>query len=69
MMTVNGSHIMSDAISVCGGVNVFADAVPLIPRINIESVVQRNPDIIIATGMADERPEWLNYWSIDWSSG
>ena len=64
MMTVNGSHIMSDAISVCGGVNVFADAVPLIPRINIESVVQRNPDIIIATGMADERPEWLNYWLV-----
>ena len=63
-MTVNGSHIMSDVISLCGGVNIFADALPLIPRINMESVVRRNPDVIVATGMADERPEWLDKWAI-----
>ena len=63
-MTVNGSHIMSDVISLCGGVNIFADALPLIPRINIESVVRRNPDVIVATGMANERPEWLDQWAI-----
>ncbi len=64
MMTVNGTHIISDSIELCGGVNVFADAIPLVPRINVESVVRADPDVIIATGMADERPEWLDNWLI-----
>ena len=64
MMTVNGTHIISDSIELCGGVNIFADALPLVPRINVESVVRANPDVIIATGMADERPEWLDNWLI-----
>jgi iron complex transport system substrate-binding protein len=64
MMTVNGTHIISDSIELCGGVNIFADALPLVPRINVESVVRGNPDVIIATGMANERPEWLDNWLI-----
>jgi iron complex transport system substrate-binding protein len=27
-------------------------------------VVRGNPNVIIATGMADERPEWLDNWLI-----
>ncbi|MDC3264422.1 cobalamin-binding protein [Porticoccaceae bacterium] len=64
MMTVNGTHIISDSIELCGGNNIFADALPLVPRINVESVVRGNPNVIIATGMADERPEWLDNWLI-----
>lgn len=64
IMTINGDHIMSDAITQCGGTNLFADALPLVPSVNIESVVRRNPDVIVATGMTDERPEWLNKWLI-----
>ena len=64
MMTVNGTHIISDSIELCGGNNIFADALPLVPRINVESVVRCNPNVIIATGMADERPEWLDNWLI-----
>jgi len=64
MMTINGTHIISDSIELCGGVNIFADAIPLVPRINVESVVRGDPDVIIATGMADERPEWLDSWLI-----
>jgi iron complex transport system substrate-binding protein len=64
MMTVNGTHIISDSIELCSGVNIFADAIPLVPRINVESVVRGDPDVIIATGMADERPEWLDNWLI-----
>ncbi len=64
MMTVNGTHIISDSIELCGGINIFADALPLVPRISVESVVRGNPDVIIATGMANERPEWLDNWLI-----
>ena len=64
MMTVNGTHIISDSIELCGGVNIFSDALPLVPRISVESVVRGNPDVIIATGMANERPEWLDDWLV-----
>jgi iron complex transport system substrate-binding protein len=66
MMTVNGTHIISDSIELCGGINIFAEALPLVSRISVESVVRGNPDVIIATGMANERPEWLDDWLI-WS--
>ena len=64
MMTVNGTHIISDSIELCGGVNIFSDALPLVPRISVESVVRSNPDVIIATGMANESPEWLDDWLV-----
>ncbi len=61
-MTVNGNHLISDVIRLCGGVNIFADAVPLVPRVSIESVVRLNPQAIIAPGMSEQRPEWLDDW-------
>jgi len=65
-MTVNGEHLISDVIRLCGGQNIFADAIPLIPKISIESVLRRSPEAIVATGMAGERPEWLDDWR-QWS--
>lgn len=66
-MTVNGTHLISDVIRLCGGTNIFADAITLVPKISIESVLTRAPEVIVATGMADERPEWLDDWYA-WSS-
>ncbi|PCJ90185.1 MAG: cobalamin-binding protein [Porticoccaceae bacterium] len=67
MMTMNGEHLISDVIRLCGGHNVFADALPLVPRISVESVVRANPQVIIASGMDQARPEWLDDWR-DWTS-
>ncbi len=67
MMTMNGEHLISDVIRLCGGRNVFADALPLVPRISVESVVRANPQVIIASGMGQARPEWLDDWR-DWSA-
>jgi iron complex transport system substrate-binding protein len=65
MMTMNGEHLISDVIRLCGGHNVFADALPLVPRISVESVVRANPQVIVASGMGLARPEWLDDWR-DW---
>ncbi|WP_081847892.1 cobalamin-binding protein [Microbulbifer sp. HZ11] len=62
LQTLNGDHLISDVIEACGGHNAFADAVVLAPKISIESVLKRDPDVIIASGMGDARPEWLNDW-------
>ncbi len=48
LMTVNGSHIISDMINLCGGVNIFASAAILAPVISAESLLQADPQAIIS---------------------
>lgn len=67
LQTLNGDHIISDVIRMCGGRNVFADAVTLAPKISIESVIARDPETIIASGMGEQRPDWLDEWK-KWGS-
>jgi iron complex transport system substrate-binding protein len=62
LQTVNGEHLISEIISLCGGHNVFGDASSLAPRVSIESVLLRDPDAIVASGMGEARPEWLDQW-------
>ena len=46
LMTINGAHLISDVISLCGGENVFAALVPLVPTISTEAVLKANPEVI-----------------------
>jgi iron complex transport system substrate-binding protein len=62
LQTVNGEHLISEIITLCGGRNVFQDAVSLAPRISLESVLVSNPEAIVASGMGEARPEWLDQW-------
>jgi iron complex transport system substrate-binding protein len=49
-MTLNGDHMVTDMIELCGGINIFSDAGALVPYVNIESVMAANPQIIISGG-------------------
>ncbi len=66
-MTLNDKHIVSDIIRLCGGRNLFADAIPLVPKISMEAVIRRNPDVIIlsdkgrATAQKTAFAEWLTW--------
>ncbi|HBX74310.1 MAG TPA: cobalamin-binding protein, partial [Halieaceae bacterium] len=62
LQTVNGEHLISQIITLCGGRNIFADAATLAPQINLESVLARNPRVIVAGGMETAHPEWLEHW-------
>jgi iron complex transport system substrate-binding protein len=62
LQTLNGEHLISHAIALCGGGNIFADAVSLAPKISLESVLYRDPDVIVASGMSAARPQWLDMW-------
>lgn len=61
LMTINHEHLINDVIEFCGGVNVFADIDHIAPTIDIESVLKKNPQVIIA-GMAKGRESWLPEW-------
>jgi iron complex transport system substrate-binding protein len=62
LQTINGEHLISEVITLCGGYNVFEDAPTLAPKINIEAVLSRDPSAIVASGMGTARPEWLDEW-------
>jgi iron complex transport system substrate-binding protein len=62
LMTVNGKQIISDVIRLCGGQNVFANLPALAPNVSVEAVITVNPEVIVASGMDDSRPEWLDDW-------
>jgi iron complex transport system substrate-binding protein len=57
LMTLGGGHFVSDAIALCGGRNIFADAAVMAPVVNVESVLAADPEAILA-GHA----EWHDYW-------
>ena len=61
LQTINRKHIISDIITLCGGKNVFGDTLSLAPKVNIEAVINRNPDIIVSSNTSNQQ-QWLDYW-------
>jgi iron complex transport system substrate-binding protein len=50
LVTVNGAHLISKVIRLCGGVNVF-ERLPLIaPEVDAEAVLRANPEAIVTSG-------------------
>ena len=49
LMTLSGEHIVSNALALCGGENIFAAAKVLAPVVDKEGVVARNPEIIFVS--------------------
>lgn len=62
LMTVNGDHLISRAIEMCGGRNVFAALPMLTPHVTVEAVVAADPQIIVGGSIGGKRPAWLDAW-------
>jgi iron complex transport system substrate-binding protein len=63
IITVNGQHIISDVIALCGGRNVFADLPFLAGEVSPEMVLAADPDaILVGSEAADAGPQgWENF--------
>ncbi len=64
LYTINGQHIISRSMEVCGGHNIFADLPALAPQISRESVILANPQAMIAPDIPGDTPAlqtWLNW--------
>ncbi|MCR4537128.1 cobalamin-binding protein [Pseudomonas sp. 18.1.10] len=59
LYTVGGGQIISDALSVCGARNVFDDLTLPAPQVSIESVLQRDPEVILVGDQAQK-----DAWSV-----
>jgi len=54
LYTVGGGQIISDALNVCGARNVFDDLRLPAPQVSIESVLQRDPELIMVGDQAQK---------------
>ena len=62
LMTIGGKQIISNALSLCGGRNIFANLTPMAPVITPEAVLAANPEAIMTSGMEQINPQALDMW-------
>jgi iron complex transport system substrate-binding protein len=62
IFTIGGDHLISEAIALCGGVNVFADLPVAAPTVSEEAVIAAAPQVIVAGADDAKRPAWLDGW-------
>ncbi len=60
LMTLNDQHLVSSAIRLCGGTNIFGNLKEISPTVNLEAVLSLNPQTIIAS--SGEKQDVLAGW-------
>ena len=61
--TVNGRHVISEIVALCGGRNVFAGLPQLAPPISAEAVLAADPQVILSTDDTIANPlELWQHW-------
>ena len=64
LFTVSDRHYMGQAVSVCGGDNLFSEAVSEVPVVTLESVLSGQPEVIVfVTNQKGPLP-----WQIKWQT-
>jgi len=62
LITINGEHLISQVLELCGARNVFASARLLAPTVTEEAVLLTNPDAIVAGWSDSFGPAPLDSW-------
>jgi iron complex transport system substrate-binding protein len=62
LYTLNGKHIIGDAIRLCGGVNIFGALPALAPVVSVESVLLENPEVVITGDLNRPDADNLGLW-------
>lgn len=63
LMTLNDTHMVSSAIRLCGGRNIFGTLPQIAPTVSIEAVMKANPDVIVTGSSAknDSMEHWRHF--------
>lgn len=62
LLTVNGEHIISDMMRMCGAENVFAGLKTLVPAISVEAVLKADPEAIGGASVDVDTSRTLGQW-------
>ena len=60
--TVNGEHMISEVIEICGGKNIFQNLPLIAPQVSLEAVLQADPDVIIHSGGEQRNINSIKEW-------
>jgi iron complex transport system substrate-binding protein len=52
LMTLNDEHMVSQAIHLCGGTNIFGKLPALTPTVSVEAVLKADPEVIVSGSSA-----------------
>lgn len=64
LMTISRKSWLNDAVSLCGGANIFAQASVAYPQVNLEQVLALHPQVIVlTTTQHDEQAIWKKWQS------
>lgn len=64
LMTLNGKHLVSEALNLCGTANVFGDLPQLAPTVSREAVASVDPDAILISDESGGIERWANLTSL-----
>ncbi|HEU4921455.1 MAG TPA: cobalamin-binding protein, partial [Burkholderiales bacterium] len=59
LLTVNGDHVISKVIALCGGENVFGTLPLIAPEVDAEAVLRAAPEVILTSRADAQPPSWL----------
>lgn len=62
LYTINGNHLIGQAISHCGGDNIFGLSKIPVPRVSNESVLVAAPEVIVFSKGLSEGNNWKQRW-------
>jgi len=68
LMTVNGRHVMSDIMTLCGARNIFAELDAYTPVVSAETLYVRKPDVVLSVAFPDDvslRAAWARWAGVD----
>jgi iron complex transport system substrate-binding protein len=62
LLTVNGAHVISDVIALCGGRNVFERSPMLTPAVSFEAVLAARPRVVLGGSSAARPGDFVALW-------
>lgn len=62
LYTLSGTSIVSDAIRLCGGVNIFGHLTVKAPAVTMEAVIHADPEAIFGGDQHDPADQGLTIW-------
>lgn len=62
LYTLSGAHIVSDAIRLCGGENIFAKLTATAPIVDVEAVLLDDPEVVISSGERSPTDGGIMLW-------
>lgn len=63
LYTLNGEHIVSDALRLCGGQNIFGALKVIAPAVGTEAVLQEDPEAIIGGNKNTDPTGGIRIWN------